>query len=103
MVCNKDCFNCPYPDCINDELTPMEYQEDTIRDLNLVSPTKNQKNYQRYRVNNLEKELDRDRERYEERKKRKKQTDKAWNERNKEYRQLYFRERYLRKKAERVS
>jgi hypothetical protein len=28
IVCNSDCFNCPYPDCINDELSLEEYKED---------------------------------------------------------------------------
>lgn len=26
-VCNKDCFNCPHPDCINDELDYADYVE----------------------------------------------------------------------------
>jgi hypothetical protein len=29
-VCNKDCFNCPYEDCINDDLSLKEYKEDAI-------------------------------------------------------------------------
>lgn len=28
MICNLDCFNCPYPDCINDDLSLEEYRED---------------------------------------------------------------------------
>lgn len=28
MMCNLDCFNCPYDDCINDELSVNEYKED---------------------------------------------------------------------------
>ena len=30
--CNRDCFNCPYPDCINDEMTAEDYQEALQRD-----------------------------------------------------------------------
>lgn len=26
MICNHDCFNCKYEDCINDELTPEDYK-----------------------------------------------------------------------------
>ena len=24
MKCNKDCFNCPFPDCINDDIKPYD-------------------------------------------------------------------------------
>ena len=30
--CNMDCFNCPYPDCINYEMTAEDYQEALQRD-----------------------------------------------------------------------
>ena len=31
-VCNKDCFNCPYDDCINDELDYEDYRAQTEND-----------------------------------------------------------------------
>lgn len=27
-ICNKDCFHCSYPECINDKLSLAEYKED---------------------------------------------------------------------------
>ena len=32
MICNKDCFACPYPDCINDEMDLDDYREADARD-----------------------------------------------------------------------
>lgn len=34
-ICNKDCFNCPYKDCINDEMDHEDYVEAAERDRNL--------------------------------------------------------------------
>lgn len=36
-ICNKDCFNCPYPDCINDELDYEDYRELAQIDKDLTS------------------------------------------------------------------
>ena len=27
MKCDQDCFNCPFPDCIEDEMTAADYDE----------------------------------------------------------------------------
>ena len=32
MNCNHDCFNCPYPDCIEDEITDEEVELSEMRD-----------------------------------------------------------------------
>ena len=40
-ICNKDCFNCPYEDCINDEMDYEDYKEAAVRDRELfMTPEK---------------------------------------------------------------
>lgn len=90
LTCNKDCFNCPYPECIRDE------QQD------------NRDNYNRYRAENLEKESERDRNRYTTEKEKRNSNNAKWQQEHKaersEYmksykrppkRRKYFHERYL--------
>lgn len=31
-ICNKDCFHCPYPDCINETMDAEDYQESRERE-----------------------------------------------------------------------
>ena len=31
-ICNKDCFNCPFEDCINDKMDYEDYVESANRD-----------------------------------------------------------------------
>ena len=38
MICNKDCFACPYPDCINDEMDAADRRESRERDKLLGVP-----------------------------------------------------------------
>lgn len=40
MVCNRDCFNCPYDDCIVDEMTEADLLESIELDRSLFSQTK---------------------------------------------------------------
>ncbi len=42
-ICNKDCFNCPYPDCINDQMDHEDYIEASKRDKELRSTPKSKK------------------------------------------------------------
>lgn len=35
-ICNKDCFNCPYDDCINDSMDLEDYREIRERDLDML-------------------------------------------------------------------
>lgn len=35
MICNHDCFECPYPDCVVDEVTPEEIEDSNIREARL--------------------------------------------------------------------
>lgn len=34
-ICNKDCFHCPYPDCIDDDMDHEDYVEAAERDREL--------------------------------------------------------------------
>ena len=38
MNCNRDCFNCPFPDCIEDEMTAADYDEARERDREIIFP-----------------------------------------------------------------
>lgn len=38
MICNKDCFACLYPDCINDEMDAADRRESRARDKLLGVP-----------------------------------------------------------------
>ena len=42
-VCNKDCFNCPFPDCVLDELDAEDYRKAKEVDDLLHPQTKHQK------------------------------------------------------------
>ena len=42
-VCNRDCFNCPYPDCIVDDMSRDEYRESAERSRDLESDRKTDK------------------------------------------------------------
>lgn len=38
MICNKDCFACAFPDCINDEMDAADRRESRERDKLLGVP-----------------------------------------------------------------
>ena len=42
-VCNKDCFNCPFPDCVNDDLDHDDYKALAELDKELTSTPKKKK------------------------------------------------------------
>lgn len=42
-VCDKDCFNCPYPDCINDEMDHADYIASAELDRELQQTPKKKK------------------------------------------------------------
>ena len=42
-ICNKDCFNCPFPDCVLDELDAEDYRKAKEVDDLLHPKTKQQK------------------------------------------------------------
>ena len=37
-VCNEDCFHCPYPDCVRDDLTAATYAELAAIDKTIINP-----------------------------------------------------------------
>ena len=37
-VCNKDCFNCPFPDCINDEMDHEDYLNSATIEKEIILP-----------------------------------------------------------------
>lgn len=46
-MCNKDCFNCPYDDCINDEINERDYEElaEAEKIAGIEKPKKKKKSY----------------------------------------------------------
>lgn len=46
-ICNKDCFNCPYPDCINDEFSADDAAELDIIERDFVDPPKKRQSAKR--------------------------------------------------------
>lgn len=80
-MCNKDCFNCTYNDCIRDE------------------GQDNRDYYNNYRSSNLDKERERDRNRYKNEKDRRLANNQAWRETHKKERKEYFRKKYLERKG----
>ena len=61
MSCNKDCFNCPFPDCSRDEKADINEQKRRWRQNN---PEKYKAIRRRYYLNNLEIEKERRRDYY---------------------------------------
>lgn len=89
MKCNRDCFNCPYDDCIEDELELEDYRAEAEMERELLfSKTAAQKKaaarQKAYREANREKVAARQ---------------KAWYEANRENWARYMRE-YRRKKKQ---
>lgn len=39
FICNEDCFNCPYPDCIRDDLTADTYAELAELEKTIINPS----------------------------------------------------------------
>ena len=37
-VCNEDCFHCPYPDCVRDDLTAATYAELATLEKTITNP-----------------------------------------------------------------
>ena len=54
-VCNRDCFQCPFPDCVDDRITQEERRASMIRDSELRERTKVAAAQKAYREANREK------------------------------------------------
>lgn len=37
-ICNEDCFHCPYPDCVRDDLTAATYAELAELEKTIINP-----------------------------------------------------------------
>lgn len=84
-ICNRDCFHCPYEDCINDELLPEDYQVE--KEIDLLSGAREYKtpkairsSNKKYREENKEKVAAAQKKYYEENKEK-------WKEYNQKSRQ----------------
>lgn len=53
MKCNRDCFNCPYEDCIEDELTAADYRELAEIDREIINPKDRRTNPPLYTIGSL--------------------------------------------------
>ena len=49
-ICNRDCFHCPYEDCINDELLLEDYQVE--KEIDLLSGAREYKTPKAIRASN---------------------------------------------------
>ena len=63
-VCDHNCFECPYPDCIADDMTAEEWKESIARDRD-TNITPERKKRRAYREANREKIADQQRAYYE--------------------------------------
>ena len=84
-ICNRDCFHCPYEDCINDELLLEDYQVE--KEIDLLSGAREYKtpkairaSNKKYREENKEKLAAAQKKYYEENKEK-------WKEYNQKSRQ----------------
>ena len=88
-ICNRDCFHCPYEDCINDELLPEDYQVE--KEIDLLSGAREYKtpkairaSNKKYREENKEKVAARNKKYREENKEKVAAAQKKYYEENKE-------------------
>lgn len=90
MECNRDCFNCKYPDCICDDLDVMDYDESAKRDKEISREITNNEYY----LKNREKRLAYQKEYYQNNKEKCVMRNKAWRKNNadkvKEYKHKYY-------------
>lgn len=93
MKCNKDCLNCQYPDCVNDEFTLAEYDAINSRDVQVKTKGGDLSYYQRHR----EEILTRQRMHRQENKEKVAARKKRYNETHREAIRAYQRE-WIRKK-----
>ena len=99
MICNMDCLNCPYPDCINDGLSiadikRQDKEDKEITKETLLAKTSREVTYQKYNKSPKGKEANR---RYKQSGKAKSARDRYYRE-NKEKILARQKERYNRLK-----
>lgn len=96
MKCNLDCFNCPYPDCVNDDLSLEEYREDinpqeVPREVRMARERAN-----RYAIKNRQANRERSIKHYYANKEKYNQQATEWQRENRERTNALARERYHR-------
>lgn len=99
-ICNRDCFHCPYEDCINDEMRLEDYQEG--KELELISGAKEYNTSESHRAayrkkyyeENREKEAAYQKQYREKNKERLAATKKKYYEENKEKLAAYSKKYY---------
>ena len=114
----EQCFNCPLPDCVNDDLSLAEYQEDVLPEEIPRAVKMARIRANRYAANHREENQARSLQYYYTNKEKMNHQSTIWQRENKdrvaaaareryhkniEYRRQYQRDYRARKKAERVS
>lgn len=106
--CDKNCFECPYPDCINDEMDLEDYREsktiDFICGVKEYKQSDHRREYKRqWNQKNREKINAKAKERYQKKKEWYRAYNKAYRENHKDQMKLYDRkhkQEYRKKKKE---
>lgn len=99
-ICNKDCFNCTYADCVNDEMDHEDYREAADRDRELLITPKKRKRAAYFKVyykKNREKIAAHQKVYYEEKREKRIAYQKAYYKANRDAYNKYKRE-YARRK-----
>lgn len=104
--CHPDCFNCPYADCIWDELTSSDMSETNNRDYQFYEESTGEK-YHKGTDNEYNKQYYlKNKERIKKNRSSSYDTDcntkkcKKWRKSHMEHKKEYDRKRYLQRKAE---
>ena len=104
-ICDKDCFHCPYDDCINDEMEYSDYAE--LKEIEKDSrehktPKKQRDYYKEYYRENRERNLQVDKEYYQSHREERKEYSRRYSRENKERKAAYLRE-WRRARKEKVN
>jgi hypothetical protein len=104
MKCNHDCFNCQYPDCIEDDLTTDDYKSNEVEQFIQDKPSEREIKQRELSRNRMRSKRAADPEfnkRYytEHREQEIKRNSEA-KKKNREYYNTYQRERYARNREE---
>jgi hypothetical protein len=102
MKCNRDCFNCKYDDCINDQMEYGDYAElNEIEKDNreYKTPKKQREYFKRYYAEKREHRLENGRRYYETHGEERREYSRRYSKENKERKAAYLRE-WRRKRRE---
>lgn len=96
VSCNLDCFNCPYPDCVNDDLSLEEYREDINPQEMPENVRKERERKNRWARKNRQANRERSIKHYHANKGKYKEQATEWQRENRERTNALARERYHR-------